>query len=375
MRSEVYKNTAQHFISVDMLRGIAILMVIFVHNSSVIAGIPSSLLGEISRYGRMGVQLFFIASAFTLCYTFENRPNEPIRNFYIRRYFRIAPLYYLGIILYVSYWSIRGIHGGNGIPDQYTTTNILANFLLLNGLYPPANNNIVPGGWSIGTEILFYLVFPFIFNLTKYLQKKYKYFYFMFPFVCLLISLTIQYVYYLIFQYHVTYDNFLYFSLLNQFPVFSVGISMYFAYTNGFIQKIKIKTNIILIMISTSISLYLFYYGLGIFNFALVPFISALSFLFLFILLENLKNLKENFISKIGVLSYACYIIHFIPAVIITGRISYRYCSIHPILAICIFYTGSVVCTYIISKYINKFIERRFINLGKILIKKLSANS
>ncbi len=43
---------------IDIVRGIAILMVILVHTSQAVNGV-SQLVGDINRYGQMGVQLFF----------------------------------------------------------------------------------------------------------------------------------------------------------------------------------------------------------------------------------------------------------------------------------------------------------------------------
>ena len=53
---------------IDIARGIAILMVMLVHTSQAVNGV-SQLVGDIDRYGQMGVQLFFVASAYTLCFS------------------------------------------------------------------------------------------------------------------------------------------------------------------------------------------------------------------------------------------------------------------------------------------------------------------
>ncbi|HEY9657997.1 MAG TPA: acyltransferase family protein [Allocoleopsis sp.] len=79
--------------SIDSLRGIAILLVILVHTSKSVEGL-SFPISAISNYGQMGVQLFFIVSAYTLCLSMERRREERLKevNFFIRRFFRIAPL-------------------------------------------------------------------------------------------------------------------------------------------------------------------------------------------------------------------------------------------------------------------------------------------
>jgi len=125
----------------------------------------------------MGRQLFFVASAYTLCISFSKRKNEKnsIKNFYIRRLFRISPIYYLGIIGYFTFRVLLNyIESGQvNIPEEYSLVNVMANIIFVNGIYWPANNNIVPGGWSIGTEMLFYLVFPFfMFMISRFQTNK-----------------------------------------------------------------------------------------------------------------------------------------------------------------------------------------------------------
>ena len=88
---------------IDFLRGVAILLVIINHiphtdyilNESTPFIIKKALLA-----GTYGVQLFNLVSAFTLCNSIEYRNENNYKNFYIRRIFRVVPLFYLGIIIY-----------------------------------------------------------------------------------------------------------------------------------------------------------------------------------------------------------------------------------------------------------------------------------
>ena len=145
---------------IDRVRGVAILMVIAVHYAQAFA---SPAIHRGAMVGQFGVQLFFVASAFTLCFSADHRRDEtsPVRNFYLRRYFRIAPLYYLAIPLYA--WIFADEPRGN----LYTAVNVAANLAFLHGLVPAANNTIVPGGWTIGAEMLFYLAFPLLYPVIE----------------------------------------------------------------------------------------------------------------------------------------------------------------------------------------------------------------
>ena len=150
---------------IDAMRGFAILLVILVHTSQSIADKTPAVMS--AALGQFGVQLFFVASALTLCLSYEQRLDEKHRlvAFLLRRWFRIAPLYLIGILLYFLVSAYREIYLGLfcDFYRDYTLLNILSNVLLLHGLIPSANNNVVPGGWSIGTEVLFYLMFPLLF--------------------------------------------------------------------------------------------------------------------------------------------------------------------------------------------------------------------
>ncbi len=159
---------------IDIARGIAILMVMLVHTSQAVNGV-SQLVGDIDRYGQMGVQLFFVASAYTLCFSSVKRSDEsqPLVSFLIRRFFRIAPLYYVAIVAYFLAESNMHILALIKLPcSLYNFETIAANILFIHGFVLSANNNIVPGGWSIGTEMAFYLLFPILFALFNRAYKQ-----------------------------------------------------------------------------------------------------------------------------------------------------------------------------------------------------------
>ena len=68
----------------------------------------------LANKGKYGVQLFFIASAFTLFLSRHRRSEVGNKNFFIRRFFRIAPMYYLGIILYLFVFKeVSNSYNGN----------------------------------------------------------------------------------------------------------------------------------------------------------------------------------------------------------------------------------------------------------------------
>jgi peptidoglycan/LPS O-acetylase OafA/YrhL len=78
---------------VDSLRGIAILMVMLVHTAQSVPELPRWVL-TITKYNQLGVQLFFVVSAITLCFSADRRSEEidKTKKYLIRR-FSGSPLY------------------------------------------------------------------------------------------------------------------------------------------------------------------------------------------------------------------------------------------------------------------------------------------
>lgn len=168
-------NTVNKLGYIDATRGIAILMVIMVNTSQLVDGLPG-LVGSVASFGQMGVQLFFVASALTLCMSHARRSSErnPTIKYFIRRFFRIAPLYYCGIIGFfvLNYVGTKYLGAPYMHEGQYSAINILSNIFMLHGMVPSANNTIVPGGWSIGTEFIFYALFPALFIIFDKMHRK-----------------------------------------------------------------------------------------------------------------------------------------------------------------------------------------------------------
>src|ERR1700750_1903647 len=100
--------THWHLGQLDSLRGIAVLNVLLVHSVywSDKRQLHPHAIAEALYAGQRGVQLFFLVSAFTLFLSFEKRRRElrPTLNFFIRRIFRITPMFWLATILAMLLW-------------------------------------------------------------------------------------------------------------------------------------------------------------------------------------------------------------------------------------------------------------------------------
>jgi peptidoglycan/LPS O-acetylase OafA/YrhL len=83
---------SRHIPQLDVLRGIAVLMVMLSHVSG---NVPSLHLNSVFHYGWIGVDLFFVLSGFLITGILLRTKGQPgyFTNFYVRRILRIWPLY------------------------------------------------------------------------------------------------------------------------------------------------------------------------------------------------------------------------------------------------------------------------------------------
>ena len=154
-----------NFKYIDALRGWAILGVVLVHSTQWVT--PSSqLFDALAREGARGVQLFFVISAFTLFGSMTARCQEPrfIVNFLIRRFFRIAPLFYLSLI---GYTCLNGFNARYFAPEGVAWWFFPLTISFFNGWMPQTINSVVPGGWSIAVEAMFYVSLPLLFTKIR----------------------------------------------------------------------------------------------------------------------------------------------------------------------------------------------------------------
>lgn len=134
----------------------------------------------------LGVDLFIVLSGFLMVFQFGVREaREPWeqpatwRRFWTRRFFRIAPLYYLllavaliaGPQLYEARLAIDAFREAPAqLPDRYldaSATNIALHLSFLFGLFPDWSFRTPLPDWSIGLEMQFYALFPFMMVLMR----------------------------------------------------------------------------------------------------------------------------------------------------------------------------------------------------------------
>jgi peptidoglycan/LPS O-acetylase OafA/YrhL len=346
---------------INALRGIAVLCVIVVHvGLHSLSGKYQNIVGQ----GAKGVQLFYFISAFTLFLSSNKRlsleKNAKI-NFFIRRFFRIAPLYYLAIIYYSFI-----------IPFiQHQDVNykgIALNFLFIHGFFPDIINSIVPGGWSIAIEMTFYLFLPFLTPKINSLAKAILFLFFSFFLKTLF--------YYVLkgnpFNFETNlWTNYLYWYLPNQLPVFALGIVFYFiALENNVKQALSENSKLILQTLIAILVLLLIdkmILKIKIFN---LDFVFTIAFLIVATILKErpFKAIVNSFTELIGKLSFSMYLIHF---AVIYWLSKAKIISIDKPSSLSNFiysYSVVLVFTVLLSSISYRFIESKGQKIGKRVI-------
>jgi peptidoglycan/LPS O-acetylase OafA/YrhL len=165
----------------DGLRGLASLWVMIGHGL-LLTGWRLPVLSEPD----LGVDLFIMLSGFLMVFHYRLRAaKEPWeltstwRNFWIRRFLRIAPLYYLllAVAFILGPWLFESrmvidafLDRTPQSPARYLDnglTNGLMHLSFLFGLSPDYAYRTPLPDWSIGLEMQFYAAFPFVMLLFK----------------------------------------------------------------------------------------------------------------------------------------------------------------------------------------------------------------
>jgi peptidoglycan/LPS O-acetylase OafA/YrhL len=149
--------TPKRYAYIDAMRGYTILLVIAVHSSQYFNDL-SDTVRTLADQGARRVQLFFVASPMTLGMSWQAR-HDGVAPFYIRRFFRIAPMYYLSIPLFL--W-VRGFGPSIYAPDGIGWRHVAMAATFTHGLMPDTITSVVPGSWSIADEMMFYALLPLL---------------------------------------------------------------------------------------------------------------------------------------------------------------------------------------------------------------------
>jgi peptidoglycan/LPS O-acetylase OafA/YrhL len=296
---------------VDALKGIAITGVLLVHCGQYGSGerLLPLLFRTIVNSGQLGVQLFFVVSAFTLFLSLRRRlgvEKAPVRNFFISRFFRVAPMYYLGICFYL-WLDGRGPRYWLGDAPGISTGNIVSNFLFLHGFNPYWINSLVPGGWMIAVEMLFYCLVPL---LVLRITNKRQAFNFLLATLAARLALEVLLSKIPFISDVQLWGKYLRLYLPNQMPVFAMGILMFFLVGKEHGEGDRAAIRPLPLVISAVLLIAQFALGIQ----ALPPHVvCGMAFVVLGIALgrHEFAVLVNPVFVYLGRVSYSMYLVHF----------------------------------------------------------------
>ena len=151
-------NKTNRFAHIDALRGIAALLVIWLHVSEVFFNLSPEILKKGTALydfarsidlGRIGVVIFFSISGFVICKSLNGNAIEGSKKFIIRRFFRLYPAFWVSIALglFSMWWLFDKPFGFNIIAANITMFPDLLGQEQIIGLY-----------WTLETELVFYFL-------------------------------------------------------------------------------------------------------------------------------------------------------------------------------------------------------------------------
>lgn len=159
----IYTRRASNYASIDGIRAISIILVLVFHTFFVyqlahpthdVAAIINELgTGWAWAFnGDKGVDVFFVMSGFLisgiLFRQIDKEGQMNLKNFYLRRYLRLTPVYYFTLTIY---WFMNG-------PNSEW---IWANFLYINN-FIDYSHQAVGWTWSLAIEEQFYFIYPLL---------------------------------------------------------------------------------------------------------------------------------------------------------------------------------------------------------------------
>lgn len=302
---ELSRSGIEHYGYIDALRGWAFVGVLAGHVTHNVAGLRGMFL-EFAVYGGYGVQLFFVVSAFTLCLSYaarRNRDVKPVRAFFLRRLFRIVPLFWFGIAFYLLWY---GTESRFWSPHGIDAVDVAATAAFVHVWNPERLNSVVPGGWTIGVEMTFYLIFPLLYLCCHSMRGAVAIF--LVSWACLLGLALLNAITAL----YPDGNEQLCSQMLklwfpNQLPVFVIGILAYLAIRRRSDERSR-NTYLggVLILFSGVLALGHFWFVSG------HIYMATVFALVLIGLSHNpIRVLVNRATRGIGLLSYSCYIFHF----------------------------------------------------------------
>jgi peptidoglycan/LPS O-acetylase OafA/YrhL len=165
--------TTQHFDSIDLLRGMAAIVVAFFHFTDFFLP-KTNLLNWSSRYGYLGVEAFFVISGMVVPLSLAQR-GYSLRQFgsvFLKRIIRIEPAYWASIALMLSKDTIISLYYTGHFPG-HSNWNIFLHIFHANAIcFEPWIRGIY---WTLAIDWQFYLLVCLTFSILNRREWWFRY--------------------------------------------------------------------------------------------------------------------------------------------------------------------------------------------------------
>lgn len=155
MNNKTINNSSNKIDSIQIMRAIAALMVLFAHfiTDAIKYNKINSSFYILKPFLLKGVDIFFFISGFIITLLYLTK-NDTLATFIKKRGIRILPTYYIFTLLAFGMWIIKPTFFNNSVGNR---TDILASFLLMPS--KPEYLHLLSVTWTLCFEIWFYLFF------------------------------------------------------------------------------------------------------------------------------------------------------------------------------------------------------------------------
>lgn len=371
-------------LGLDILRCIAILCVLFVHCFSVFYSFVSGV-GEqafnmmIWAGGFYGVEFFFVLSGFLIgnifirkvvfesCASGTSNLKLSIMDFWIRRWIRTLPSYYLFIIINILLIPITAAH---------LNPLILVHFLFFLQGFGIIDTAFMGISWSLAIEEWFYLLLPLIFTLMLFIFKgsKAKMSFMITMAILLIVPLILKLLY-------ITTNDagnvnvrraFQYFTLFKLDSIFYGLLTAWLWNVLRFQQALIKHKNALFVAGLMGLLLSLVYAFLFVVKPVYDPFLvflfgplCSLSITLCIPWLLQFKNYKENFLSKtitnISLISYSLYLVHQ-PIISIVTYVFKKFVALNSLSTCIIIVIIELALSFWVSYLLFHYFEKPVLN-------------
>lgn len=347
--------TTRAFKELDSIRFLSIFLVVLHHQFLD----QNKFLLWLKSYGWVGVDIFFVMSGFLitsiLLKEIEKNQTIELKKFWLKRIFRLWPSWLL--VLFISTFLVFNL-GRNNQEIANSLASKWWHYYLHFGNYSHAIfdklHTLFSHFWSLAVEEHFYLIWPILLMGIHRFKK-----------ISIFIWLLLLFLPYIFRIYH--YPNiqsyaYIKLSTHTRFDELIIGCLL----AHGFV-KIRNNLNWMVEILLTILTIGFFYLGLNVLHHEKINYLySELCYLFIGVAASGLiiialkgnnwglrKLFQFDFISKLGILSYGVYLVHFI-----TNFIFYGFCAKFKlnldqnVIAVCTF-TLPFFPAYLMYRYID----------------------